>query len=179
MARSDGYNTKTRQLILDYLINNRQHAVDVLRLFTEDIGNIEENLQGNYFHKAECFHPTSRYTLPHVWPHYLCFFLSKEFLNDLEKSNGDEIVKKYGTHVLTDVLLGGYTSLSYVAQYSYMLSDVDFRKRVQAYTNYFNASRYPLDVNPIFEECSKVNIHFKANGGNPQRSSLSSWLRIL
>lgn len=66
---------------------------DVLRLFTEDIGNIEENLQGNYFHKAECFHPTSRYTLPHVWPHYLCFFLSKEFLNDLEKSNGDEIVK--------------------------------------------------------------------------------------
>ena len=140
---------------------------DVLRLFTEDIGNIEENLQGNYFHKAECFHPTSRYTLPHVWPHYLCFFLSKEFLNDLDKSNGDEIVKKYGTHVLTDVLLGGYTSLSYVAQYSYMLSDVDFRKRVQAYTNYFNASRYPLDVNPIFEECSKVNIHFKANGGNP------------
>ena len=139
---------------------------DVLRLFTEDIGNIEENLQGNYFHKAECFHPTSRYTLPHVWPHYLCFFLSKEFLNDLEKSNGDEIVKKYGTHVLTDVLLGGYTSLSYVAQYSYMLSDVDFRKRGQAYTNYFNASRYPLDVNPIFEECSKVNIHFKANGGN-------------
>jgi Fur family ferric uptake transcriptional regulator len=27
MARSDGYNTKTRQLILDYLIANRQHAV--------------------------------------------------------------------------------------------------------------------------------------------------------
>ena len=27
MARSDGYNTKTRQLILDYLIRNRQHAV--------------------------------------------------------------------------------------------------------------------------------------------------------
>ena len=156
---------------IDYTYLNSQVETkigdDVLRLFTEDIGNIEENLQGNYFHKAECFHPTSRYTLPHVWPHYLCFFLSKEFLNDLEKSNGDEIVKKYGTHVLTDVLLGGYTSLSYVAQYSYMLSDVDFRKRVQAYTNYFNASRYPLDVNPIFEECSKVNIHFKANGGNP------------
>lgn len=27
MARSEGYNTKTRQLILDYLIKNRQHAV--------------------------------------------------------------------------------------------------------------------------------------------------------
>lgn len=27
MARSDGYNTKTRQLILDYLIRNQEHAV--------------------------------------------------------------------------------------------------------------------------------------------------------
>jgi Fur family ferric uptake transcriptional regulator len=27
MARSDGYNTKTRQLILEYLVANRQHAV--------------------------------------------------------------------------------------------------------------------------------------------------------
>ena len=30
MARSDGYNTKTRQLILDYLIRNRQHAVSAV-----------------------------------------------------------------------------------------------------------------------------------------------------
>lgn len=138
-----------------------------LKLFTEDVGDMEENLQGNYFYKVECLHPTSRYTLPHVWPEFLCFFLSEEFQNDLEKSNGDEIVKKYGTHVLTDVLLGGYASLSYVAQYTYMLSDADFKKRVQVYTNYFNVSHYSLDVSQIFEECSKVNIHFKANGGNP------------
>ena len=138
-----------------------------LKLFTEDVGDMEENLQGNYFYKREYLQPTSRFTLPHIWPCYLCFFLSEEFLNDLEKSNGDEIVKKYGTHVLTDVLLGGYSSISYVAQYTYMLSDVDFRKRVQVYTNYLTLSRYPLDVTQIFEECSKVNIHFKTNGGNP------------
>lgn len=138
-----------------------------LKLFTEDVGDMEESLQGNYFYKAEYLQPTSRFTLPHIWPRYLCFFLSEEFLNDLEKSNGDEIVKKYGTHVLTDVLLGGYSSISYVAQYTYMLSDVDFRKRVQVYTNYLALSRYPVEVTQIFEECSKVNIHFKTNGGNP------------
>lgn len=140
---------------------------DILELFTEDIGDIEENLQGNYFYKAELLKPTSRYTLPHVWPEFLCFFLSKEFLNDLEKSNGDEIVKKYGTHVLTDVLLGGYASISYIAQYSYMLSDVDYKNRVQVYTNYFSVSRYPLEATQIFEECSKVSIRCKTNGGNP------------
>lgn len=85
----------------------------------------------------------------------LMFFLSEEFLNDLEKSNGDEIVKKYGTHVLTDVLLGGYSSISYVAQYTYMLSDADFRKRVQIYTNYLTLSRYPLDVTQFLRSAVK------------------------
>ena len=41
MARSDGYNTRTRQLILDYLINNRQHAVSA--------SNILEHLE----HRAQ------------------------------------------------------------------------------------------------------------------------------
>lgn len=38
MARSGGYNTKTRQLIRDYLINNRQHTVSA--------ANILEHLEG-------------------------------------------------------------------------------------------------------------------------------------
>lgn len=33
--RSDGYNTRTRQLILDYLIANRQHAVSVSNILDE------------------------------------------------------------------------------------------------------------------------------------------------
>jgi len=32
MARSGGYNTKARQLILDYLITNRQHAVSAVNI---------------------------------------------------------------------------------------------------------------------------------------------------
>ena len=38
MARSDGYNTKTRQLILDYLINNRQHAISA----SNNLAHLEE-----------------------------------------------------------------------------------------------------------------------------------------
>ena len=142
---------------------------DTLELFTEDIGDIEENLQGNYFYKAELLKPTSRYTLSQVYPEFLYFFLSEEFQSDLEKSSGDAIVEKYGTHVLTDVLLGGYASISYIAQYTYMLSDADYKKRVQVYTNYLSISRYPVEVTQIFEECSKVNIHFKSNGGDPSQ----------
>ena len=45
MARSDGYNTKTRQLILDYLINNRQHAVSA--------SNILEHLEEHWHCTAQ------------------------------------------------------------------------------------------------------------------------------
>ena len=33
--RSEGYNTKTRQLILDYLVANRQHAVSAANILEE------------------------------------------------------------------------------------------------------------------------------------------------
>lgn len=33
--RSDGYNTRTRQLILDYLVANRQHAVSAANILEE------------------------------------------------------------------------------------------------------------------------------------------------
>ena len=45
MARSDGYNTKTRQLILDYLIRNRQHAVSA--------SNILEHLEAEGASRSE------------------------------------------------------------------------------------------------------------------------------
>ncbi len=65
--------------------------------------------------------------------------------------------------------LGGYTSLFLMfAQYSYMLSDVDLGSGFKAYTNYFNASRYPSGCKPNFEECSKVNIHFKSKWRKPR-----------
>ena len=51
MARSDGYNTKTRQLILDYLIRNRQHAVSA--------SNILEHLEA----EGASPNPTTVFTL--------------------------------------------------------------------------------------------------------------------
>ena len=50
MAGRGGYNTKTRQLILDYLINNRQHAVSA--------SNILEHLE------AEGASPKSHHGVP-------------------------------------------------------------------------------------------------------------------
>lgn len=38
---------------------------------------------------------------------YLRHYLSNEFLRDLNEFSADYIVKKYGTHVLTDFILGG------------------------------------------------------------------------
>ena len=43
MAGRGGYNTKTRQLILDYLINNRQHAVSASNIL-EHLEEIDEIL---------------------------------------------------------------------------------------------------------------------------------------
>ena len=52
MARSDGYNTKTRQLILDYLINNRQHAVSASNIL-EHLEILDAALAGDWDRAAD------------------------------------------------------------------------------------------------------------------------------
>lgn len=55
--------------------------------------------------------------LRHVWfvqnHKTLSNYLTNEFLNDLSNSSCNYIINKYGTHVLTDICLGGKLSLLY------------------------------------------------------------------
>ena len=53
MARSDGYNTKTRQLILDYLINNRQHAVSASNIL-EHLDEVRAHLMAEHGFTLQC-----------------------------------------------------------------------------------------------------------------------------
>ncbi len=54
MARSDGYNTKTRQLILDYLIRNRQHAVSIYHLDCHFMDEVRAHLMAEHGFTLQC-----------------------------------------------------------------------------------------------------------------------------
>lgn len=137
----------------------------VLDLFTEDIGINKENIQSNEFYKVEFIKPTGRMTLSDIYPNFLYKYLSEEFINDLNKCNSIDIIKKYGTHVLTDVLLGGYMSISYTTQYEDDQYDIEFGKQAKYYADKVFSSYYPVDITRIFEGANKVKIHVKTIGG--------------
>ena len=54
MAGRGGYNTKTRQLILDYLINNRQHAVSASNILEHLQAEVRAHLMAEHGFTLQC-----------------------------------------------------------------------------------------------------------------------------
>ncbi|WP_294611939.1 MAC/perforin domain-containing protein [uncultured Bacteroides sp.] len=157
-----------KRYIDNIYLNSRVNAKigdEVLNLFAEDVGNTEENLQSNEFYKVEYIRPTGRFTLFDTYPEYLYNFLSKEFIDDLEKCSGDEIVIRYGTHVLTDILLGGYMSISCTAKHDKNQYDVDLKRQAQYYSYEIFSSNYSVNPARVFAGYDEVKIHVRVIGG--------------
>lgn len=65
-------------------------------------------------------------------PSYFKNYLSSTFKYDLTTKSGIEIVRKYGTHVLTDIKLGGASTMMFYAKMKDSYSQNTFKTEVEA-----------------------------------------------
>lgn len=132
------------------------------------------NYQQDAFYRIDALKMTRRLTLPYTTPSRLKYFFTDEFLSDLKNISGKDLVEKYGTHVMTDILLGGNFSAFYTGKYTSTESaqKQDFKaasnfllSSIKANANYNTSS---------FNSFQNVNIYIKTQGGSNAVTSIIS-----
>lgn len=114
----------------------------------------------------EALKSTRKLTLPNKVPSRLKYFLTDEFLQDLDLMTEAELVETYGTHVLTDILLGGGCSITYTASYNSKSESFKFDFESKAKT-LFNEIKANLSYDKSrFSSNENVDIYIKTKGGN-------------
>lgn len=150
----------------------------ILKLFSLDLeatinsgGTKEER---NAFYRVDALKMTRRLTLPYTTPSRLKYFFTDAFLSDLKKLSGKELVEKYGTHVMTDILLGGKFSAFYTGKYT--STSATQLQEFKASSNFLMSSitaNSHYDSN-LFNSFNNVNIYIKTQGGSQTVTSIIS-----
>ena len=149
-----------------------------LNLFSLDLeatinsGGTSENRDA--FYRIDALKMTRRITLPYTTPSRLKYFFTDEFLSDLKNLSGKDLLEKYGTHVMTDILLGGNFSAFYTGKYTSTESTqlLDFKA-----SSNFLMSSITANVhydNKLFNSFKNVNIYIKTQGGSQVITSIIS-----
>lgn len=150
----------------------------ILKVFSLDLeATINQNSTSNNlnsFYKVDALKTTRRLTLPYTSPSRLKYFLSDEFLADLKELSGQEIIQKYGTHVMTDILLGGNFSAFYTGKYE--STDQFNEQEFKAKSNFLLSSvkagtKYDRT---LFKSFKQVNVYIKTQGGTVNSSAIIS-----
>lgn len=119
---------------------------------------------GSSFYKINKTLFTRRLTMSNVYPEKFKFFLSEEFLQDLYRLRSDEIIQKYGTHVLTDILLGGTCSFLFNAVVTETNQDL-FKRQAFDFTDMVYTNKSPGQDTIFFQGFKDVNICIRTIGG--------------
>lgn len=110
-----GYNfsefQKDVERTIDVTIKEIPLTSKVLPLFTGFLKTTftsnEKITSSHCFYEFDTKKSTRKIKFSQTDPSYLKNYLSSTFKYDIQTKSGMELVKKYGTHVLTDILLGG------------------------------------------------------------------------
>lgn len=132
------------------------------------------------FARAEVFKKQRKYYL-NTGLETLKKYLSPIFLEDLNKYSADRIVEIYGTHVLTNVIVGG----KYVAYYRSAIIETNEhneRKKTVTAGAKFNMKKIGLDANGTWSKTeiteqnrknSNWECHLKSIGGSTSGTSIT------
>ena len=132
------------------------------------------------FARAEVFKKQRRYYV-NTDLETLKKYLSSAFIEDLNRHSADRIVEIYGTHVLTNVIVGG----KYIAYYKSAIIDTSNRsekKKTVSAGAKFNLSKIGLDANGSWSKTeiteqnnrnSNWECHIKSIGGSTSGTSIT------
>lgn len=108
---------------------------------------------------------TRRLMFSDTRPEVLRFFLTDDFLHDLDALSANQLVFKYGTHVLTDVLLGGNGCFLFSGELNSTEDRIQFQEQSKKCMKLIQAndqiSNNQLDFN-LFKD---VEVTIKTVGG--------------
>lgn len=108
-------------------------------------------------------------------------YLADSFINDLNTLSADRLVEKYGTHVLTDITIGGRYNVTYSSS---IVEETNTEIKKKTVTAGLNAAlgKFGLDINgsSYTEETKTYNtknanwrVHVKCQGGEGTGTSMS------
>lgn len=117
------------------------------------------------FYRINTQKPTRKLTMSEVYPNTLKYFLTDEFLDNLNNYTADQIVAKYGTHVLTDILLGGVSSAVFNAKMTSTMNTSAFKSEADLFIRLVTAESSVTETQSRFKEFKDINISIKSYGG--------------
>lgn len=132
------------------------------------------------FARAEVFKKQRKYYL-NTELEILKKYLSAVFLEDLDRYSADKIVEIYGTHVLTNIIVGG----KYIAFYKSAIIETNNRSEKKTTVSAgakFNISKIGLDANGTWSKTeiteqnnknSNWECHIKSIGGSTSGTSIT------
>lgn len=150
----------------------------ILKLFSLDLeATVDKNSTHNSlnsFYRVDALKTTRRLTLPYTSPSKLRYFVTDEFLIDQNYLTIEDYIKKYGTHVMTDILLGGKFSAFYTGNYE--STNQHSEQEFKAESNFLLSSvkagvKYDRT---LFQSFKRVNIYIKTLGGTTSSNAIIS-----
>ncbi|RZK37055.1 MAG: hypothetical protein EOO90_26140 [Pedobacter sp.] len=109
------------------------------------------------------------------------YFLSVIFLNDVKVMSAAELVKKYGTHVLTDIRLGAKFNVIYQAVAKGLdrekISGAGLRYAINKGFGIFTADLDPIDLSALNANQNAL-IYYEATGGDLSKLTMGSYIKM-
>lgn len=143
---------------------------DSIKLFSAELKNyFKEDYRFSQvysFYRMDATKTTRKISFSKKSPVAFKYALSDAFISDLKGLTADEVVRKYGTHVLTDIRLGGIGSIIYNARLANTTSAEQFKNQANIFFNVISASSDYSKTDSMFIEYRDVNIKIMALGGS-------------
>lgn len=99
-------------------------------------------------------------------------YLADEFKNDIETISGEEVIKKYGTHILSGILIG--ERIDYLYRYAEDLDLESYKWSLYNMSNYFSLRPTILGSKPEKNPPLKENMYIEVVDGT--RPDPNAWM---